>query len=234
LPLPFSATHQRHTTPNHHSIDHTRHEILTRQFIETANMAEPQTPIPDHHRAIIYDNPGHNSAAITTIPTPRPSPGEILVKITHSGVCSSDHGLMLNKWTHLPPTPQGQIGGHEGVGTIVAFGPDTAPANLQLGSRVGIKWIASVCGSCIACLAGRDAMCAGQKISGFYTPGTFQEYVVAKADYVTPIPDGVESGMAAPLLCGGVTAYSGLKKSGAQAVGFLPAVMMDGKAGGEY
>ncbi|KAK0652477.1 putative alcohol dehydrogenase [Cercophora newfieldiana] len=178
-------------------------------------------PLPTHHRAIIYDKPGHNSTAVVTVPTPRPSTGELLVKITHSGVCSSDHGLMLNTWSHLPPTPTGQIGGHEGIGHIVAFGPDTSHPNLRIGSRVGIKWIASVCGSCIACFAGRDSMCAGQKISGFYTPGTFQEYVVARADYVTPIPEGVDSAMAAPLLCGGVTVYAGLKKSGAQAVGFV-------------
>jgi len=180
---------------------------------------EPETPIPTHHRAIIYDNPGHVSTSVTTVPTPRPGVGEVLVKITHSGVCSSDHGLMLNQWGHLPPTPVGQIGGHEGVGTVVAFGPGTDSSSLKLGSRVGIKWIASVCGSCMACLAGRDAMCASHTISGFFTPGTFQQYAVAPANYVTPIPDGVESDLAAPLLCGGVTAYAALKKCGAQPVG---------------
>lgn len=45
-----------------------------------------------------------------------------------------------------------------------------------------------------------------------------QQYALAPANYVTPIPDGVPSDLAAPLLCGGVTVYAGLKKSGAQPV----------------
>lgn len=54
-----------------------------------------------------------------------------------------------------------------------------------------------------------------QKISGYYHPGTFQEYVVSPANYVTPIPDGLNSADAAPMLCAGLTSYSALRKSGA-------------------
>ncbi|BFZ60300.1 hypothetical protein YB2330_001336 [Saitoella coloradoensis] len=58
-------------------------------------------------------------------------------------------------------------------------------------------------------------MCAGAKISGaggaIGTPGTFQEYTLSDAKYVTPIPDGLDSELAAPLLCGGVTVYKALK-----------------------
>ena len=42
------------------------------------------------------------------------------------------------------------------------------------------------------------------------------EYAVGPAHYVTPIPDGLSSELAAPLLCGGVTVYAGLKKTLAQ------------------
>lgn len=44
-----------------------------------------------------------------------------------------------------------------------------------------------------------------------------QQYVVGPATYVTPIPEGLPSDAAAPMLCAGVTVYSALKKSGAQA-----------------
>lgn len=54
-------------------------------------------------------------------------------------------------------------------------------------------------------------------ISGYSVPGTFQEYVLGPAHYVTPIPEGLDSAMAAPLLCGGVTVYAALRKSRAQA-----------------
>jgi alcohol dehydrogenase, propanol-preferring len=58
-------------------------------------------------------------------------------------------------------------------------------------------------------------VCFNQKVSGYYCPGTFQQYTIAPANYVTPIPDGVESAEAAPMLCAGVTTYAALKKSGA-------------------
>ena len=40
--------------------------------------------------------------------------------------------------------------------------------------------------------------------------------MLAPAHYVTPIPDGLPSDVAAPLLCGGVTVYSALKKARVQ------------------
>lgn len=67
-----------------------------------------------------------------------------------------------------------------------------------------------------ACLEGHDGVCFEGKISGYYTPGTFQQYVLAPASYVTPIPDGLSSAEAAPMLCAGVTVYSALRKSGAK------------------
>jgi len=63
-----------------------------------------------------------------------------------------------------------------------------------------------------SCLENDDNTCTNQKISGYYTPGTFQQYIVTSAAYATPIPDNVASAAAAPILCAGLTAYSGLKK----------------------
>lgn len=114
------------------------------------------------------------------------------------------------------PTQPGQVGGHEGVGRVVKFGPGADSGAIKLGDRVGIKWVNGICGSCPPCLGGHDGQCFGQRISGYYTPGTFQQYVVGPADYVTPIPKDLPSDMAAPMLCAGVTAYSALRKSGAK------------------
>jgi propanol-preferring alcohol dehydrogenase len=58
-----------------------------------------------------------------------------------------------------------------------------------------------------------DGLCFNQKISGYYTPGTFQQFTLGPANYVTPIPNGLDSAAAAPLLCAGVTVYSALLKS---------------------
>lgn len=62
-------------------------------------------------------------------------------------------------------------------------------------------------------MEGADALCFTAKISGYYTPGTFQQYVLGPANYVTPIPENLESASAAPLLCAGVTSYAALRRT---------------------
>lgn len=81
------------------------------------------------------------------------------------------------------------------------MGPGTETSTVKVGDRVGIKWISAICGNCPACLSGHDGVCFNQKVSGYYTPGTFQQYVCGPANYVTPIPDSLPSDAAAPMLC---------------------------------
>lgn len=174
--------------------------------------------LPKKYKAIVYDKPGTISTKIEELDMPEPGPGEVLINLTHSGICHSDLGVMMNAWAMLPfPTQPGQVGGHEGVGKIVKLGPGAENSGVKLGDRVGIKWMAGICGSCEACRAGVDASCFSGKISGYYTPGTFQQYALGPANYVTPIPDGLDSAAAAPMLCAGVTVYSALRRSGAEA-----------------
>ncbi|PMD51847.1 alcohol dehydrogenase-like protein [Hyaloscypha bicolor E] len=171
--------------------------------------------IPKTYKAAVYDKPGTISTRIVELNTPDPGPGDVLVRLTHSGVCHSDMGVMENSWRGLPyPTQPGQIGGHEGVGVVHKLGPGSD--RVKVGDRVGIKWIAYACGACPPCLEGRDGVCFNQKISGYYHPGTFQQYALAPANYVTPIPDSLSSEDAAPMLCAGVTTYSALRKSDAK------------------
>ena len=51
------------------------------------------------------------------------------------------------------------------------------------------------------------------RVSGYFTPGTFQQYVISPARYVVPIPEGLESSTAAPLMCGGLSVYAALKRA---------------------
>ncbi|KAF3398029.1 Alcohol dehydrogenase 2 [Penicillium rolfsii] len=173
--------------------------------------------IPAKQKAAIFDQPGTISTKVVEIDVPEPGAGEVLINLTHSGVCHSDYGIMTNTWKTLPyPTQPGQIGGHEGVGKIVKLGAGTESSGLKIGDRVGIKWVASACGNCQPCGAGADGLCFKQTVSGYYTPGTFQQYALGPANYVTPIPDGLDSADAAPMLCAGVTVYSALKRSNAR------------------
>lgn len=125
-----------------------------------AAAAAPPPSLPAKYKAAIYDKPGTVSTSVVTLDMPTPGPGEVLVNLTHSGVCHSDFGVMTNSWKSLPfPTQPGQVGGHEGVGSIVQMGPGTENSAVKMGQRVGIKWMAGICEACEACRAGVDASC---------------------------------------------------------------------------
>lgn len=86
---------------------------------------------------------------LETMPRPEPGPGEVLVKVRACGICGSD----LHFFKHQRDTiekarslgadvselerayAQGVVLGHEFVGEVVAFGPDTQQA-LAVGDRV--------------------------------------------------------------------------------------------------
>ncbi|KIW45114.1 uncharacterized protein PV06_03528 [Exophiala oligosperma] len=167
--------------------------------------------IPATYKAVVFDRPGEISTKVVELETPKPGPGEVLVRLTKSGVCASDLEIMIDAWP-IPCVPAGQVGGHEGVGTVVILGPGTE-GTVKIGACVGVKRVANVCGSCGPCLDGRDGLCPNQNISGWYHPGTFQQYVVAQASYLTPIPEGLSPELAAPMLCAGVTTYAALRKA---------------------
>ncbi|KAI9839075.1 MAG: hypothetical protein M1837_002252 [Sclerophora amabilis] len=139
-------------------------------------------------------------------------------------------GIMSNTWRALPyPTQPGQVGGHEGVGKVVKLGAGADLGTVKVGDRVGVKWISAACQSCAACLEGVEGVCFNQKVSGYYTPGTFQQYVLGPANYVTPIPESLSSADAAPMLCAGVTTYAALRRSQAKSGQW---VVISGAGGG--
>ncbi|KAJ9247151.1 hypothetical protein DTO207G8_8299 [Paecilomyces variotii] len=138
------------------------------------------------------------------VPVPKPAEGEVLIKMECSGFCHSD---LHNIYGDLPMTTH--IAGHEGVGRVVALGPGTSSKLMD--KRVGVKWLYSACKKCPTCKI-RYTNCPNQNNCGRNVPGTFQEYMVSPADFVTVIPEGLKPEAVAPLLCAGVTMYGALKK----------------------
>lgn len=82
------------------------------------------------------------------------APGECLVKMHCSGVCHTDLHASLGDWPVKSMTPL--IGGHEGVGEIIAIGKNTTKSPVKIGQRVGIKWIADSCFDCEQCRKGYE------------------------------------------------------------------------------
>ncbi|KAF5379106.1 hypothetical protein D9615_005953 [Tricholomella constricta] len=139
------------------------------------------------------------------------APGECLVKLHCTSVCHTDLHAAFGDWPLEAETPL--IGGHEGVGEIVAIGEHTTESPVKIGDRVGIKWLADSCLNCEQCRKGREQNCDQAKLSGFTVDGTFSQYVVSYVRHVTPIPDGFDSNAAASILCAGLTVYRALKYS---------------------
>ncbi|KAF8155717.1 mannitol-1-phosphate dehydrogenase [Crassisporium funariophilum] len=139
------------------------------------------------------------------------APGECLIKMHCTGVCHTDLHAALGDWPIKPMTPL--IGGHEGVGEIIAIGKNTANSPVKIGQRVGIKWIADSCLNCEQCKKGYEQTCENAKLSGYTVDGTFQQYLVSYVNSVTPIPDNLDSNSAASILCAGLTVYRALKHS---------------------
>ena len=117
--------------------------------------------------------------------------------LTHlrTGLCASDNALIHDGWAYggvaMSPETRG-IAGHEGAGVVVAVG-DNMHHKWNVGDRAGIKWVASICGTCEFCTNGVDELhCPNQKDSAVNVPGTFQQYALADGNYTTRIPDGVK------------------------------------------
>jgi alcohol dehydrogenase, propanol-preferring len=142
--------------------------------------------------------------------TPRPGPGELLVKVEACGVCHTD--LHIQDAAAFPPgAPDPLILGHEGIGIVVDRG--IGATQIPLGACVGAPWLHDTCDHCRPCLTGYESFCATHRAHGYSVNGAFAEYVVVKERYAPRIPDGLDAVLAAPLMCAGVTAYGAVLKA---------------------
>lgn len=155
--------------------------------------------IPTTQKVAWISNVGPNGTLDVRdgVPVPQPGENEVLVKMECTGICRSDCHNVKGQGVYT------EIPGHEGVGIVVQLG--TGVSQSLMGKRVGLKWLYSACNACSACKAGYHNNCPNQKNTGKSTHGTLQQYFVAHADFLTMIPDGVSSEVAAPLLCAGLS-----------------------------
>ncbi len=140
---------------------------------------------------------------------PDPGPGQILVKYEATGVCHTDLHAANGDWPVKPNPPF--IPGHEGVGYVAKLGAGVT--RIKEGDRVGVPWLHTACGCCSPCRTGWETLCCSQQNTGYSVNGTFAQYGLADPDFVGRLPDNLDFGPAAPVLCAGVTVYKGLKEA---------------------
>jgi (R,R)-butanediol dehydrogenase / meso-butanediol dehydrogenase / diacetyl reductase len=131
-------------------------------------------------KALVYRGAG--DARYEDVPVPSPLEGEVLVKISHGGICGSDLTVYAGK--HWRGTP-GIIMGHEFSGEVVEV--RSAGSDLRPGERVVVEPL-TPCKVCNACVEGAYNACTTLKLHGIDLHGCFAEYVVAPSERVYRIP----------------------------------------------
>jgi propanol-preferring alcohol dehydrogenase len=143
------------------------------------------------------------------IPTPRPGPDDIVLRVRACGVCRTDLHVVEGE---LPDPNVPLVPGHEIVGIVTAKGERVE--RFSLGDRVGVPWLASTCGTCTYCQSGRENLCARAVFTGYQVDGGYAEFTRAHADYAFPVPASFGDAAAAPLLCAGLIGFRSLKRAG--------------------
>lgn len=123
-------------------------------------------------------------------------------------------------WGHHEQFPA--IVGHEIVGRVVKAGPKSGH---EVGARVGFGAQCGSCGECENCKSDNESYCLKGMIGTYqgptndpvqpYTQGGYADYFQGSGHFAIPIPEELDSTIAAPMLCAGVTVYSPLRRWGA-------------------
>lgn len=155
---------------------------------------------------------------LVDIEVPTPGPGQVLLKVTAAGVCHSDEAVMampeaqfLARGYSYPLTL-----GHEGAGTIEAFGPGVN-TSFSLGDAVAVygPW---GCGRCHSCSTGAENYCTNAAAEGIRPPGlgaqgAMAEYmIVDDVRHLLPLGD-LDPVQNVSLTDAGLTPYHAVKQS---------------------
>jgi propanol-preferring alcohol dehydrogenase len=157
-----------------------------------------------------------NPLEFTDVPSPRPGPGEVLVRVNACGVCRTDLHVIEGE---LPPRKSPVIPGHQVAGVVEACGEHAR--RFARGARVGIAWLHRTDGVCSYCRSGVENLCDNPKFTGYTVDGGYAEFIVAPEEFVYALPGGFRDEQAAPLLCAGIIGFRCLRLSGIQPGGKL-------------
>ncbi len=154
------------------------------------------------------------------LPTPEPTGKQVLLEVTHAGVCHSDIHIWEGEWdlgsrgkmrlsergVKLPLAM-----GHEIVGRVVKWGPEAEGQGLAVGQvRIVFPWVG--CGSCARCLNEDDNMCVQGKALGVFQNGGYATHVIAPEPRHLVDPGNLDLALAATYACSGITVFSAINK----------------------
>jgi 2-desacetyl-2-hydroxyethyl bacteriochlorophyllide A dehydrogenase len=172
--------------------------------------------------ATVYEGPG--TMTVQQVPVPAIGPGQVLIAVSHCGICGTDLHLVLEGYAR-----PGTVLGHEWAGEIAALGD--AVQDWEIGAPV-VAGPTPGCGTCRACLAGRPSVCLRREpIDLLEFNGAFCRYKLVDASRLLRVPENLTTRAAAlteptaiaihTVNLSGVTPEDRVLVTGAGAVGLL-------------
>jgi len=127
---------------------------------------------------------GAGRLEVREVPVPEVGADDVLVEVSHCGVCGTDLHLVLEEYAR-----PGSILGHEWSGTVAAVGDAVsgwAPGAAVVGNpQPG-------CGRCRACRRGRPSVCLERPPPDYLGfSGAFCQYLRVAPPRLSPVPDGL-------------------------------------------
>ena len=150
---------------------------------------------------------GKEDLSLEEVPVPSVGPGDVLVEVSHCGVCGSDLHMVIDGWGR-----KGSIEGHEWSGVVVAVGDDVT--KWSVGDHI-VGGPSVRCGECEMCRSGHPSLCSQRGTPGMGDgyQGAFARYIKCREGEILRIPDGLslrEAALAEPL----AVALHGITNSG--------------------
>jgi D-arabinose 1-dehydrogenase-like Zn-dependent alcohol dehydrogenase len=154
----------------------------------------------------------------TEAPTPTPQGAEVLLRVSHCGVCHSDLHLQDGyfdlgggqKLDVRSNRPLPFTFGHEIAGTVEATGPEAQ--GVSKGKRyAAYPWIG--CGKCGLCTRGDEHLCNAPRVLGVTIDGGYATHVLVPHPRYLLDVEGIAPEIAGPLMCSGLTGYGAIKKA---------------------
>ena len=140
------------------------------------------------------------AAELQEVPVPSPGPGEVLLAVSHCGVCGSDLHVFLNHRGY-EGFPEQFTFGHEFSGIVQNIG--SGVSDWRVGDRAVVVSVQGCLEkTCPYCSIGFSQLCRNRKIIGIHLDGGMAEYSVVNQKYLIRLPAGMDmmaAAMAEPL-----------------------------------
>ena len=173
--------------------------------------------------AVLHQIPGE--LVVDDVAIDKPGPGEVLMEVSHAGLCHSDLHFMDGLWQ----TPLPAVMGHESAGVVQAVGDDVT--YVKPGDHV-IACLSIFCGQCHHCLTGHPNRCqnraaverpkgstprlstpGGEPLAQFARLGGFAEEMLVHQNGIVKIRDDMPLDRAALIGCGVTTGLGAVIKT---------------------